>query len=226
MRKPPGNKFTGLIVNQVEPPRRGPGRPSKAAERKLEILFATANVAARDGLAGITMDKVAEEAGLQRTLVLHYFGNRQALVDSFVDQVVSLYGEVQILKDSSDSVADKLNQLFDEGFWVRREDLSIWLDLVAISARDVAIRQELSRLWRERWLPRIEQELRSGFPSTSAERIKRVAYGLACLVEGYWSIHAQGVDDPERSRQAKGSALALLEQLGAQASGKKRRSRK
>ena len=39
-----------------------------------------ADVVARDGLADTTIAKVAEAAGLQRTLVLHYFRDREALM--------------------------------------------------------------------------------------------------------------------------------------------------
>ncbi|WP_440708683.1 TetR/AcrR family transcriptional regulator [Herbiconiux sp. YIM B11900] len=68
------------------------GRPSLAAERRRQILEAAIRCVAAHGLAGTTLDGIAEEAGMARGHVRHYAGNRDAVL---ADAAVLLYfGEV------------------------------------------------------------------------------------------------------------------------------------
>ncbi|WP_157104680.1 hypothetical protein [Nocardia ignorata] len=41
------------------------------------------------------------------------------------------------------------------------------------------------------------------------------AYALACLFEAHWAFHLQGVNEPDRTEQAKQSAHTLLSALAA-----------
>ena len=77
------------------------GRPSKVDERRATILLAMGFVVAQSGLANVTVAKIAEAAGLQRTLVLHYFHDRESLVDAYLDFVVGLYGDVQVTANAT-----------------------------------------------------------------------------------------------------------------------------
>jgi AcrR family transcriptional regulator len=189
------------------------GRPSKAAERKTAILLATASVVARDGLAETTVGKVADEAHIQRTLVLHYFRDRQSLIEAFVNQVVAFYGDLQIVGGAVEPIERQIDRAFDDGFYARDEDLVVWSELVALAARDASIRERLCSLWEDRWLPMIREELRKAFPTASSSSVRQGAYGLACLVEAHWSFRLQGLDNPERRRQAKANARLLLDHL-------------
>ena len=63
-------------------------RPSIAAERREEILTAFENCALRKGLAATTLNDVAEESGLQRSLIRHFVGNREEMVKGLIDRMV------------------------------------------------------------------------------------------------------------------------------------------
>jgi AcrR family transcriptional regulator len=195
-----------VIVNKI-------GRPSKAAERRAGILAATAAVVARDGLAETTVAKVADEAGLQRTLVFHYFGDRQSLISAFVDQVVAVYGDRQILGDQARTIEERLDSAFEPGHYAAREDLVVWTELVALAARDDAVRARLAALWAGRWLPMISRELQAARPRATAAQADEIGYGIACIVEAHWSLQLQGLDSPRQRGHAQASARALLGSL-------------
>ncbi len=182
-----------------------------------EILRAMTAVVARDGLAGITIANVAAAAGLQRTLVLHYFGSRDELMASFITTAVAEYGDRMVGGDGPERepIEARLDGLFEPGTYRSREDLVIWAELVAKAARDQTVRQRLHELWTGRWLPEIERQLGLAYPDADAERVEQVAYALACLVEAHWYFQLQGVDEDRRRRQAQQAARTLLATLGA-----------
>lgn len=195
-----------MIVNKV-------GRPSKAEERRAGILVAATAVAAREGIAGTTVGKVADEAGIQRTLVLHYFGDRRSLIDSFIEQTVAVYGDLQILGDRTASLEQRIDAAFDAGHYASRDDLVVWTEIAALAARDDAVRNRIRTLWSQRWLPLIEAEIQAARPGAPRSRVRAVSYGIACLAEGYWALWLQGLDSPGQRHHAQASARLLLASL-------------
>ena len=61
-------------------------RPSVKTERTAEILDAFERSVARFGVEGSTLERIAEEAGLRRSLLRHYVGNRDDLLDALVER--------------------------------------------------------------------------------------------------------------------------------------------
>lgn len=189
------------------------GRPSKARERRAQILKAAAAVVAKDGLAGATMARVAEASGLQRTLVLHYFGNRDSMVSEFISYAVGEYGDRMLSDTVGEPVADRLAAMFAPPTKRRRGEIAVWLELVAAGTRDKTIQSQLQELWTKRWLPALEQQIADEYPSASADGVAAVAYGLTCLFEAHWALDAQGIWSQTRSDQAAISAKAILSML-------------
>jgi AcrR family transcriptional regulator len=92
-------------------------RPSKSEERKEQILNAFERCVVRSGIQGVTLEKVAKEAGLPRSLVRHFVGNRDdmaaAVFDRFMRRVEALWsGKSQNLP----SIDDMLEFLVKEAF--------------------------------------------------------------------------------------------------------------
>ncbi|MFI6940208.1 TetR/AcrR family transcriptional regulator [Streptomyces sp. NPDC050418] len=200
-----------MTVNKV-------GRPSKAAERRTEILAAMTRVVARSGLDDATVSAVADEAGLQRTLVFHYFGDRRALLDAFLDEVVGGYGR-RMLRDERRTIGERIDGAFAPGFYAERDDLVVWVELVALAARDEAVRDRLRTLWAEGWLPEVERQLALAAPDADDELVAQVAYGVTCLFEAHWAFTLQGLDSPRRRKQARAAARQLLSALPLEAAG-------
>ncbi len=195
-----------MMVNKV-------GRPSKIRERTAEILAAMAGVVAKEGLASATLSRVAQAAGMQRTLVLHYFGSRDGLLQAFVTEAVADYGSAMLRTSTAGPVAARVDAMFEPGAYHTREDLVVWIELVALAARERAAREQLHELWTQRWLPELEQQLRQEYSDASADRIATAAYALACLFEAHWAFELQDVAGPERRSQAKRAANAILATL-------------
>lgn len=194
-----------MTVNKI-------GRPSKADARKGEIMLAMHAVAAREGLANATVSAVAEEAGMQRTLVFHYFRDRDSLVDAFIGVVVAAYGDQQLLAGEGD-ILERVGAAFGPSFYGSAADLAIWQELIALAYREPRVGVLLRALWRERWLPQLQGEIQSARPSASTSEVARVAYALAALVEGHWAIVAQGVSEDAHRHAAREAAITLVESL-------------
>ncbi|MEV0688062.1 TetR/AcrR family transcriptional regulator [Nocardia sp. NPDC050378] len=197
-----------MTVNKV-------GRPSKASERIAQILRAARSVVAADGLANTTLSRVATVAGVQRTLVLHYFGSRDGLMQAFVTDAVAEYGDNLLRLGADAPVEERVARMFEPGAYADRDDLVVWCELVALAAREPVVRERLTDLWTNRWLPGLEQQLSAAYPAASPDRVAITAYALACLFEAHWAFHLQGVDEPDRTEQAKQSAHTLLSALAA-----------
>nr|MBC8289580.1 TetR/AcrR family transcriptional regulator [Planctomycetota bacterium] len=67
------------------------GRPDLTAVRTAEILDAFEQCVARFGLEGSSLERVAEEAGMKRSILRHYVGNREDLVQALAERVASRY---------------------------------------------------------------------------------------------------------------------------------------
>ncbi|MGM7647408.1 TetR/AcrR family transcriptional regulator [Nocardia sp. JW2] len=197
-----------MTVNKI-------GRPSKAPERIAQILRAARSVVAADGFANTTLSRVATAAGVQRTLVLHYFGSRDGLMQAFITDAVAEYGDNLLRLDADAPVEERVARMFEPGAYADRDDLVVWCELVALAARETVVRQRLTDLWTNRWLPGLEQQLSAAYPAASPDRVAVTAYALACLFEAHWAFHLQGVNGPDRTEQAKQSAHTLLSALAA-----------
>lgn len=189
------------------------GRPSKVHERSYEILQAAVSVVAREGLEGITFAKVAESAGMQRTLVLHYFSTRTELMNAFIEHYIAQMGTEILHRFSGKPLSEQIVMLFTPEVYRSHEDLIVWLELVAQSARKPFIQKMLHNLWTQHWLPDFENQLAQEFPNATLEAISSAAYVLVCLFEAYWGFSIQGVTDQQRQKQMEQTVLLILDGL-------------
>lgn len=66
-------------------------RPDMTEERTAQILDAFERCIVRSGLAGSSLEDVATEAGVKRSLIRHYVGNRDDLVRAMADRYAARY---------------------------------------------------------------------------------------------------------------------------------------
>lgn len=189
------------------------GRPSKAQERSHEILQAAVSVVAREGLEGITFAKVAEASGMQRTLVHHYFSSRTALINAFIEHYIGKMGTEILHRFSRKPLNERILMLFTPEVYRTQDDLVVWFELIAQSARNSYIRQMLHELWTQHWLPDLENQLAHEYPKANQETIRSVAYVLACLFEAHWGFSIQGVADKQKQKQMEQTVLMILNGL-------------
>ena len=78
------------------------GRRSLASTRRPQILRAFEACVLRYGLEGSSLERIAQEAGVRRSLIRHYFGNRneltEALIEGVIERTVSVYRDVIALQ--------------------------------------------------------------------------------------------------------------------------------
>jgi AcrR family transcriptional regulator len=60
----------------------------KYNDRKHEILVSAFNILSKDGIANITLKKVAEEANIAVGLILHYYKNKEHLINEVIEYVL------------------------------------------------------------------------------------------------------------------------------------------
>jgi AcrR family transcriptional regulator len=191
------------------------GRPSLADERRPQILGAFEACVLKYGLEESSLDRIATEAGVPRSLIRHYCGNREdltrALIDGIIDRTVSFYRDIIGRAGAAGGTRVLVDYLMGAEFADSRDDALIDA-LMAVSHRDARVRDQLRRNYRvfERSLRR---ELASAFPAADVGDVRAAAYALMCLAVGNASMRDLGV--PARgTADARRVAMALMERLG------------
>ena len=155
-------------------------RPSVKAERTEEILDAFERCVARFGVEGSTLERIAEEAGLRRSLLRHYVGNRDDLLDALVARFLDRSGresDALFAALPAEGRADALiDFLFDESY-ADAQAVLVADALVAASAHRPELGPKL-RAWIEAFTGRIAEELARAFPAAATEACESVAAGL------------------------------------------------
>ena len=190
------------------------GRPSLAAQRRAEILDAVGRCVARSGVAGTTLEAVAEESGLRRGHIRHYLGNRDDLIHAFADALIGKY--VANVRQASDSApaGQKVDALLAVLFgraWAPGEDDAEIDALLAASRTDDTIKAQLrsAYLAMERVLT---SALASDLPTADRRECSQTAYALICLAFGHSTF--SGLSFPSsRIKTARTMAVLLVERV-------------
>ena len=66
-------------------------RPSLKEQRTEEILDAFERCIHRVGLSGSSLEVIAEEAGMKRSILRHYIGNRDDILEALAARTISRY---------------------------------------------------------------------------------------------------------------------------------------
>jgi TetR/AcrR family transcriptional regulator, transcriptional repressor of bet genes len=178
-------------------------RRSAAEEvRREQILRAAFEVAAREGIGGLTVRAVAGEAEVSHALVLFYFGRKERLVQELLGWLMANSSVLRVSEDISrfPSALDRLHALLQqEMFRVAQEPrhTRLFFDYWALGAREPAIRARIGEeLERYRSAFRaIMEELLVAEPATFAGV---TADGLAAVaVSWIQGCALQAMTDPE-----------------------------
>lgn len=129
-------------------------------ERREQILSAFEACVIREGLAKTTLQKVADEAGLPRSLVRYFIGNRGDMVPLLIDRMIERAdNDLSGLKPKDDTVstADMVDFMFDFAF-ANETSNAIIGELWNLSDRDAEIRQRLAGLY-QRMLDKLTEQM-------------------------------------------------------------------
>ncbi|MGB1250771.1 MAG: TetR/AcrR family transcriptional regulator [Candidatus Promineifilaceae bacterium] len=192
------------------------GRKSLATERTSQILDAFETCIVRHGLEGATLQRIANEAGMRVSMIDHYIGKRDALVEAMTARFFKTYKRDTAAFLATLPVEDRLTHLLDFYFsdaslQYRSQDTIIMGELMTVSERDVAVREQLIGIYRL-----IESGfydvIRQQYPQVSAETAAQTAYALMSLWYGNSSFIWLGFDQ-KRLTWVRHSAELLVQTL-------------
>lgn len=192
------------------------GRPDLTEERTAQILDAFERCVARYGLEGSSLERVAEEANVKRSILRHYVGNRDDLIIALAERVVAKYRQytLGVLGSLSDrSRVRKLMEFFFPDQPIETAD-SVLVVEALISAADQYPRiQELMTEYIDELVKLTAEQLRQEFPAATRQQCWSVAYGVVCICfnqESLISLHL-----PKKFLEAaRFSARRLIDSLG------------
>lgn len=191
------------------------GRPDLTAIRTAEILDAFERCVARFGLEGSSLERVAEEAGMKRSILRHYVGNREDLVQALAERVVSKYRQ-RFDEFREGTSTEKLpNQLIE--FFLPKQPLESAESILVVEALIAAgdeypAVQTLMLDYVDDLVSGTAAELRKAFPDTSRARCSEVAYGVVSICFNQESLAPLGLA-PRYLRSARNCSRILIESL-------------
>ncbi|MEM6481655.1 MAG: TetR/AcrR family transcriptional regulator [Pseudomonadota bacterium] len=189
-------------------------RPSLKNVRSREILDAFMMCVAKYGLDGSTLERIAEEAGVQRTLLRHYLGNREEMVTQLMDHTLTRFAEM-----TDEMVADLpetnrwptlLERLFSNQSH-QPGSAAVFQALIAASDQYPNLKDPLMSFVLD-FENTLSREIKAFFTTASAEKCEVVASGITSIYFGVDAVLPLSPPDFWTDRQKK-AALILQQSL-------------
>ena len=156
-------------------------RPSLKEQRTEEILAAFARCAAKYGLEGSTLERIAEEAGVKRTILRHYVGNREDLIEALTVRIVDFFTregeELFALLPERGASELLVDYLFSDGGAVNPEITLTAEQLIAAGDRYPQVRRQMAA-WVTTFVGQVSEVLARDHPDASEDDLLAVAYGI------------------------------------------------
>ncbi|MCL6268617.1 TetR/AcrR family transcriptional regulator [Sansalvadorimonas sp. 2012CJ34-2] len=175
-------------------------RPSLKEERTEQVLQAFQKCVARYGLDGSSLERIAEESGLQRSLVRHFVGNRTDLVHSLAARVIEqsdLQWQLLIEQLPETNAVDTLLQCLFFYKDEQPETMLIVSSLISAAVRDDVLKKAMQK-WFQQFVGDIEKILQRDFSTASKEDIHNTAFGIVSLYLNLDSLTPLDLDDHYR----------------------------
>ena len=159
-------------------------RPSLKKERTEEILDAFERCVARLGLEASSLEAIAEEAGMKRSILRHFIGNRDAIIAAMIGRITDRYRqETRLLlaalpkTNRTDALID---MLFAQDNGESADERAVAEALLAAAGRYPVIRECFS-VWITEFVDVIARVLAEDNPHAGQGDCWTVAYGLVGL---------------------------------------------
>jgi len=191
-------------------------RPSLKEQRTREILDAYLACVARYGLEGATQERIAAKAGLKRTIIRHYVGNKKDTVFALTTYLVAEFNDQTRIFENSGfkerCIEDLINLLFSNEALTDPRLVLVYQALIFAVDKYPEVRKPLLDSI-ERLEKFIAGVLSSRYPCSTKQRIDAATYGLVVLHLNYDTISP--LKPPKQWRASSyNAAVALLESLG------------
>ncbi len=187
------------------------GRKSLAPERRTAILDAFQRAVKKYGLDAASLDKIGDECGLGRRMVLHYFKSRDQLEQAAVSRIFKC-GDENFTKQvdglpAKDRLPGLLDWMFFGGFTDPELD-PLFRDLLARANRCQSTRQmmHLSYLGIQK---RVGAEIGAQYPEIPEARREDIASHILALCFTCVDLRMMGFPE-QQMRSARRAADALI----------------
>ena len=182
-----------------------------AAERSTQVLDAFVGLIAARGLESVTLDDVAQAAGVDRTSIRHYVGNRRDLIWASVGLLSDRYEQAtRAALGDSPSVDQWLEHLFGPG-WSRVTEDAAFDVLLQEAIRDDNLRERLRSSY-DSLVESLADALGRAEPGAPRRATVDVAYAIVCLAEHNLTMQALGFPKT-RATATRRAARALADTL-------------
>ena len=218
--------------NKVPPPR----KPAKSHDdlprhsdwqnpRVVQILDAASRCFSRDGLANTTVQEIAQEAGLTKSMIHYYFESKQVLIlelQAFVHERYFRRVQHKLEVLAAASPEQRLQETLWETFDIVNEKqfLRLQLELMAEAGRDPYMKSRM-QLAQERAREFIElgaEQVVNASAGTPIRLPRSLAFLISSTIQGL-RIQEFLADDDELARKAFGLFVAMLTGAMVQARG-------
>ncbi|MEL7054024.1 MAG: TetR/AcrR family transcriptional regulator [Cyanobacteria bacterium J06643_13] len=190
------------------------GRKNMATERREDILDAFEQCILERGIESSSFQRIAQVLGMDRKIISHYFGNREALIDAMTQRIFdtsdSLVDKTRTQMEPSAGVMDLVNVFYDQEEKLRRAEL-LWAEIVAYATRSEVVRDRLRQSY-EKIFWTVSEVLRRDYPNAPEDRLQATIYSIVTLLDRSSTFEWLGVmESPIES--AKAAIETLLESL-------------
>lgn len=191
-------------------------RKSLVEVRREEILQGFARCIATYGL-DVSLEQIAAETGVKRSIIRHYIGNRDELVEAMIERITRAYLQEmrttlsQIRETRSEAAL--LDYLFDSEANYADWDRVIIDVLATARQRYPSAKRNLQDMFRES-VRLLANTLRVLYPAATEKQCQHIAYVLFCLVTTHETMQWVGFDNLHGAAVQE-SARVLLNQLKA-----------
>ena len=157
------------------------GRPSKRAERRVDVARAFARVLGAHGQGGATIARVAAEAGVAPGLIHHHFKSKQDLYQALLDELIAGLRR----RTESSPAADPLHAYVDAALALdERSDVAAaraWVGVLAEALYDPTLFARVRRVL-DGEIAQVERRSRGALSTADASAV--VAFIVGALVLG------------------------------------------
>ncbi len=193
------------------------GRKSLEKIRTQQLLESFIACIPENGVDGTSLQKIAEKAGVTRSIIRHYIGNRDMLMEELINHITktSLVEFDRILNDPEKTVMERLNiALFaPRDDW--QTDKIILNELVNAKEQSSSIQKQIAALI-ETMIDLLTTTLRKEMPQRNRKAAHELAYILFCISMSQDTLVWIGLS-PSSTRIGPAFAQQLLlDYLGAE----------
>lgn len=157
-------------------------------ERRVDLVEATLRCLARDGHAGVSVRRIATEAGVSAGLVNHHFEGIEALVAAAYEKIAGdVMNRILTRVEPVEGHRARLSAFVAASFSPEVLDpslLRVWVVFWSLLPHVPVLQEIQKRTWVD-YRRTLEKEL-AGCAPAGAVDVEAVALGLAALMDGLW----------------------------------------